>query len=198
MLLEGITKGVGPVINKKNVLGKHPLELGVKDAIHTAIVSVRAGASIKPGQRVGMNEYHEAVPNSKGPGIADPFLRETIMSGQHFQLMLDQDQVPNVQHQWDHEVDFSPPTREPVKNKYLASYAEEAGVTYEQLMDACAKVVKTSKAVPYPGTKTQDEIEDLELYDLWSEWADETGYEFENHGSACCPEYDYPKQLFRF
>lgn len=36
------------MINKKNLLGKQPFELGVKDAIHTAIVSVRAGAGCCP------------------------------------------------------------------------------------------------------------------------------------------------------
>lgn len=32
------------MINKKNLLGKTPDELGAKDAIHVAIVAVRAGA----------------------------------------------------------------------------------------------------------------------------------------------------------
>lgn len=190
------------MINKKNVLGKHPEELGVKDAIHTAIVSVRAGACVQPGQRCGLNEFNEAVPNPKGPGVADPFLRSPVTRGESFWLLLDQDSVPNVQHVWEHPtVNFAPPTREAQQNKWLAKYADALGVTYQQLMAACDHVVKTDTAAKYPGTKAADELdkaldEEVDMYEVWSEWAGESGHEFANHGSACCPEYAYPEVLF--
>jgi len=189
------------MINKKNVLGKHPEELGAKDAIHVAIVSVRAGKPIEPGQRCGLNEFNEAVPNNKGVGVADPFQKHTILRGENLWLLLDQDSVPNVQHVWEHPtVKFDPPTREPLQNYTLASYADELGVTYQQLMNACQYVVDKDKAAPYPGTKTPEELEEawenVERYELWSSWADETNYEFPNYGTECCPEYEYPRTLF--
>ena len=30
---------------------------------------------------------------------------------------------------------------------------------------------------------------------MWYEWANESGYEFDNHGSECCPEYAYPDDV---
>jgi hypothetical protein len=185
------------MINKKNVLGKEPMELGDKDAIHVAIVAVRAARLISPGERCGLNEHREAVPDSKGVGVADPFLKANIVRGQVFWLLLAQDAVPNVQHVWEHPtVDFAPPTREVERNKYLQQYADELGVTYEQLMAACAFVVENDDAAPYPGTKDQKEWEDTDTHDIWYEWSGETGHEFENYGTECCPEYNYPKELF--
>ena len=188
------------MINKKNELGKHPHELGKKDAIHVAIVSVRAARPIEPGERCGLNERQEAVPDRKGPGVADPFLKSRIMVGENFWLVLAQDQVPNVQHVWEHpDVDFSPPTEGVKKNPHLEEHAEALGITYEQLMEACSEAVNTYQRVPYPGNKTEEEIEEnYDKYDIFCEWADEVGYEFENMGTSCCPEYDYPDTLFVF
>lgn len=186
------------MINKKNVLGKAPQSLGDKDAIHVAIVAVRAGGLIKPGQKCNLNEHREAVASDKGVGVADPFRKGNITTGQTFWLLLNQDAVPNVRHVWEHpSVDFSPPTREVERNSTIEDAAKHWGVTYEQIMEACAFVVASDDSAVYPGDKTEDELEELAesfcRYDLWSEWSDETGHEFENYGTACCPEYAYPE-----
>jgi hypothetical protein len=190
------------MINKKNLLGKQPFDLGDKDAIHVAIVAVRAGAAISPGQRCGLNENREAVPNEDGCGVADPFLRTPIARGTPFWLLMDLQEIPNVAHTWDHPtLDFSPPVVEVQKNRWLQRYADEYGVTYEQLMDACKAVLESDTPVPYPGTKAEEDINMglIDTYDIWSEWSGETGYEFYNVGSECCPEYEYPEgNLFSF
>ncbi len=190
------------MINKKNMLGKSPEELGAKDAIHVAIVSVRAARPIKPGQWCGLNKEREAIPDDKkGCGVADPFRTEIILTGQYFWLMMDQSEIPNVQHHWEHpKLDFSPPTNEVNLSAGLLDIANRLGVSYIQFMDACAYFVKNDKPAKYPGTLTADKFEDAwedARCDLWSEWSDEVGHEFENFGSACCPEYAYPEgQLF--
>lgn len=190
------------MINKKNLLGKTPDVAGIKDAVHTAIVSVRAGCPIAPGQRCGLNEFNEAVPNPKGPGVADPFLKNNILTGQMFWLLLCQTEVPNVTHVWEHpNVNFDPPTREVKKNSIIEQYAKDFGVTYEQLIQDIATVVKSNNPVKYSGNKVEEELEELldeiDLYDLWSEWADETMYKFANDGTDCCPVYDFPRCLYK-
>lgn len=189
------------MINKKNLLGKTPNALGVKDAVHVAIVAVRAGAVIDPGERCKMNEHREAIPDYKGEGIADPFRKTKILCGEVFWLMLNQDAVPNVQHTWEHPtIDFSPPTRKVVLNTSIMEAAKLFGVTYKQIMDAANEVYLTGNAVKYPGTKDANDLDvindDFDRYDFWSEWAAETGNEFQNNGTECCPEYDYPNYLF--
>lgn len=185
------------MINKKNVLGKEPPAVGVKDAVHVAIVAVRAGHALNPGDRIGLNSFNEAVRDNKGPGVVDTALKTRVMVGDVFWMLLDQEEVPNVAHHWEHPtVKFEPPTREVVLNQYLARHAARMRVTYKQLMEACAHVMKHGQAAPYPGDGMPDDVND-DLYGVWSEWADETGTEFENNGSECCPEYDYPGKLWR-
>ena len=65
-------------INKVKTLGKQPETLGEKDAVHVAIVSVRAGSYLDPGQKVGMNSDGEAVWDNKGVGVVDPFLTKKL------------------------------------------------------------------------------------------------------------------------
>lgn len=192
------------MINKKNVLGKTPQELGDKDAIHVAIVAVRAGRLIEPGQKCELNKDREAIPSNKGVGVADPFLKTNIMRGQTFWLLLNQDAVPNVRHVWEHpDVDFSPPTTSPTQNYTIAEYAKEMGCSYDRLIEVCTELVhKGGRRVLVENgeltivTKLPDGAEEIDIYDLWGEWAEETGYEFENGGTECCPEYDYPDVIF--
>jgi hypothetical protein len=183
------------VINKKNLLHLPPDDIAIKDAIHVAIVSVRAAQLIEPGQRCGLNQYNEAVPDSKGPGVANPFAKQRYVRGEVLWLLMDQKEIPNVQHMWAHPtIAFDAPTRLVKGNSTIEHYANAFGVTYEQLMEACENVVE-GKSTVYRGTKTEDEVEEVQgdCYDLWSEWSSETGHEFEDYGSACCPEYQYPE-----
>jgi hypothetical protein len=187
------------MINKKNLLGKTPHDLNEKDAIHVAIVSVRAACAIEPGTKCGLNQFKEAIPDSKGVGIADPWRRHTITRGETFWLLLNQDEVPNVKHVWEHPTaEFGVPTRDVLLNAILLDYANYLGITYKQLMDACEKVVESGRAVKYPGNKTAEEREEayIDKWQLWAEWAGETNYEFPNMGTECCPEYEYPQELF--
>jgi len=142
-----------------------------------------------------MNDFGEAIPG-KGPGVVNPFHKnEKVMTGELFWLVLDPKEVATVSHHWEYESSFVP-TREITNNKWLTGYAEEYGVTYKQLMDACDSVVNNKGGLPYPGTKTAEELETLDYdlrYEIWSEWSSEVDYEFSNYGSECCPEYSYPE-----
>lgn len=185
------------MINKKNELGKVPFELGTKDAVHVAIVSVRAGRAIKPGSPCTMDDKGEAIPSATGVGIADPFRKTGIARGEAFWLILNQDAVPNVRHVWEHEkFTFEAPSGELVKNRDIDRAATILHVTYDELMAACDQLVSKDVGLPYPrpieASKLEDLIEAIDSYDLWYEWSSETGYDFPNCGSDCCPEYDYP------
>jgi len=178
------------MINKTITLGRNPTEVGVKDAIHVAIVSVRAGESLHPGRRVTLNEHREAVNDAKGIGVADPFLKSRIKKGDNLWILMDASQIANVQHTWDHELDFSPPERVVAEGKQLARYADMLGVTYTQLTDAAYKLIDEGVSSEYEGTLSQEELENAldDMWDFWYDWEEETGHEFENEGTACCPE----------
>lgn len=192
------------MINKQNLLGKTPDEAGTKDAVHVAIVSVRAGEYIARGQRFKMNEFNEAVSDSNGFAVVDPFRKSDVTRGDVFWGLLDQREVPNVRHVWDHpEIKEFTPTRETQKNKSLQDCADKLKMTYEDLMSAVKTMVDGSTPL-YSGMLSKAEVMklisdyEIEDYEMFSEWAGETGHEFENEGSACCPEYDYPDFMFSF
>lgn len=192
------------MINKKNYLVQKPTEAGIKDAVHCAIVSVRAGATIQPGQRCKINEFGEAIPGN-GPGFANVFMTNQVLTGEFLWLMMHPNEVESVLHTWEHKDDFIP-KRDIAYNNTLLEYAEAYGVTYQQLMDALTYKVHKDKEMTYLGTKTEEEItrfEDnvydydknkiyYERYDLWSEWGMETNYTFPNWGTECCPEWRFP------
>ena len=189
-------------INKRKYLGKSPDELGVKDAIHVAIVSCVAGCAIKCGARVQLNRDGHAEEcgdqERGGFGVADPFAGQ-IARGQKFWVMLDPDSVDTVSHSWDHKIEF-PTNPVPVpQNRCLVDFAAALGVSYTDLMAACAYYVKTGHKHGYPGTLSQETAEEQAekhyLSDMWSEWSDESGYEFDNDGSECCPECSYPDEI---
>lgn len=187
------------MINKKIVLGKNPKELGVKDAVHVAIVSVRAAHAMNPGTKCTINDNGEACSaGNKGVGIADPFLKSIIKTGQNFNLLLNPDEVDNVQHIWDHnKFTFDAPAKPVELNNELVEIADKFGVTYNQLLEAMDFVVENDTPAKYPGKKTQDELDivqdDIYNWDLWSAYSDETLHEFDNIGTECCPEMAYPK-----
>lgn len=193
-------------INKKRTLGIKPEEAGVKDAIHVAIVSVVAGAALQAGQPFELNEHRHAVPargrNKKTlTGVVDPFGDALISRGEVFWGLVNPDHVERVEHHWDTEVDFSAPAVPVEQNELISDAAKLMGVSYADLMQACATYVKTERPASYPGTLAEttvkEAIEDSDIYitDIYASWADETGYEFYNNGSECCPEYDYPRCL---
>jgi len=186
------------MINKKNQLGKTPEFSGKKDAIHVAIVALVAGCPLEPGTRIKLNAENFAVnaySKKESFGVADPY-RVGIAKGSTFWALLDPEEVTSVEHTWTHKLDFSPPKVELKKNRQLLDDANRLGVTYEELITACSSYIVNEIKVPYPGMLTEEKAEEsFSMYDLWSEWAEEVGHEFENNGTNCCPEYDYPEVL---
>ena len=191
------------MINKKNVLGKLCDEsvVGQKDAVHVATVLVRAGEPLKPGTKCSMNQMGEAVASNKSNkpiGVVDPYLKKSVRIGQVFQLLLNPTVVENVQHVWDHPTNFLP-TQPITHSKFLVEVANKLGLPINTFIDNLEEL--TNGKIPhYTGSLTKDELQnvmyDIDFYDVWSEWCGTTGFEFENIGTECCPEYGYPTVEF--
>jgi hypothetical protein len=190
------------MINKKALLNREPEEAGIKDAVHVAIVSLRAGKPIRPGEYIKLNADREAVPSSKKDsfGLASPFIDKHIGTGDLFWGLLHLNELRTVYHHWDHDLSFEPPAVPVKRNKWLLKYADQLKISYEDFMKACSEVVRNEKQTPYTGPLSEDEFDNIYIdeYEVWSEWSKETGYEFYNQGTECCPEYNYPKIPFYF
>ncbi len=85
-------------------LGKRCYSDDVRDAIHVAVVPVRAGDDLMPGEHVGLDINKDAR-TGKGVehiGVVDPFGRDVIEKGTWFWLMMYPGIVTDLRHNWNH------------------------------------------------------------------------------------------------
>lgn len=74
-----------------------------RDAIHVACAPMIAASDLAPGQHVGIVSNGVAGMFSEPfVGIVDPFLKETVIKGQRFWLVLYPKTVTKIRHHWTH------------------------------------------------------------------------------------------------
>lgn len=111
-----------------------------RDAVHVAIVPMKAAEMLRPGQRVGLIGESEAGPSESCIGIVDPYLTDVVPKGERFWLCLLPETVTGMRHHWEHPA-FS--DSEAGQSNELRQYAEswlrdqcgELGCTFEELTD---------------------------------------------------------------
>jgi hypothetical protein len=72
-----------------------------RDAVHIAIAPVTAPCELAPGEHVDQHGNREG-PGVVPVGIVDPFLREPVLPGQRFWLLLYPNSVTSLRHEWAH------------------------------------------------------------------------------------------------
>ncbi len=93
-----------------------------RDAVHVAIAPTMATRELQPGQHVDANGNPEG-PGVVPVGIVDPFLREPVLRGQRFWLLLYPNSVTSLRHEWTHPA-F--PTISPSEvNQVIKAYLDE-------------------------------------------------------------------------
>lgn len=123
-----------------------------RDAIHFAVFAVTAGCTIYPGEHIrfatGSKERVVRVDEDRNEvalGIADPFLKDSVETGEKFWMFLLPNTITSLRHVWEHPsfdpvVDGTAPAKfQPFispPEKWLREYAVECDVTYEELMEA--------------------------------------------------------------
>lgn len=74
-----------------------------RDAIHLAVEPVIAAETLRPGQDIGLQEDGKAAGwVAKHVGIVDPFLKDMVMPGQKFWLIVYPRQITSLRHVWEH------------------------------------------------------------------------------------------------
>jgi hypothetical protein len=72
-----------------------------RDAIHLAVIPVKAGCVLRAGQYITVNDG-VATSDHRGPGIVDPFLFGDITEGQNFWMVLRPRIIKSLRHVWSH------------------------------------------------------------------------------------------------
>lgn len=122
-----------------------------RDAIHVAIAPIVAGASLRPGDRVGLNGNGEAVSTGSGHlGIVDPFLDRKIAVGELFWLFMLPNSITSLRHDWKHPkfpkvVTGIDDTQKARSIEWLTDWAQTENMTYAQLMEGLAGYTKNGE-----------------------------------------------------
>lgn len=124
------------------------IEGGGRDAIHLAVEPVIAGMGLMPGQDIGIRngEAFKYMANEKTPvklvGIVDPFLKEPVLKGQMFWLIVYPRQITSLRHVWEHP-DFKDnkielhPTSKELSEKWLREFCKTNDCpSYERVIAA--------------------------------------------------------------
>lgn len=84
-----------------------------RDAIHLAVEPCIAGEPLMPGWHIGLKDG-KAVndPEGKKVGIVDPFLKQNILPGERFWLIVYPRTITSLRHVWTHP-DFKDAVSEP-------------------------------------------------------------------------------------
>ncbi len=73
---------------------------GDRDAVHIAVLPVKAHKELRPGEDIG---YDNGKTSSENPiGIVDPFLKRIVREGDMFFMMLYPNTITSLRHNWTH------------------------------------------------------------------------------------------------
>lgn len=123
-----------------------PLQTGVRDAIHVAVVSLLSGADLWPGQPVTWRVTGKSVKLCTGSdvkiGIVNPFMKEAVGYNEKVWIMLYPNSVTGMTHHWSHpdfdEIDLDLDFAKSIVKKTAAAlglYDCESQDTFDYLIE---------------------------------------------------------------
>ena len=129
-----------------------PQNLPPRDAVHIAVVPVKALWRLEPGDPVALNIRQEAyipVSSVETIGVVDPFLKHIVRSGEYFWLYLNPGSITSLTHHWTHPafpVGAEPAaklvgTTKAKAKAWIREYAKFLGLAYSTLMSDAANWV---------------------------------------------------------
>ncbi len=169
-------------------------DVGGRDAVHVAVISVAAYSRLTPGQHVGFKE----APAENAPvgivddpiGIVDPFLEELVNPGQRFWLYLYPRTITSLRHNWTHPKfpdattgqAYAPPSAKLTSEQWLRTFIEHADCPgYEETIGAATRAADNGEEyVHFSGQDAHGEIPP----EFWDHLSVVTGRKFDNK-----PEY---------
>ena len=113
-----------------------------RDAVHVAVIPVEAGEPLPPGCKVAIREGKAFLGREREEvGVVDPFLRETVLPGERFYLLMPPYSVRGLHHDWTHGAfpRTQPTAGASPSEKWLRAFAEEHRVGFEEMVDGVAK-----------------------------------------------------------
>lgn len=165
--------------NAQFAIGKLITDEQQRDAIHMAVAPVFAAERLAPGQHVGFIGSGEVGGGAvKLLGIVDPFLPSPVFKGDKFWMFLYPNSITSLRHDWEHPDffkdaygGFKSNKSYPVEEGRLRIFADEAGITYERLLEGAEDFVENGNYMVDGGR-----WEGFDIYDsFWDDYEKVTG-----------------------
>jgi hypothetical protein len=150
--------------NKKQAVNRDTMEVvGTilkedigRDAIHIAVMAVRAAHYLDPGEHIGLENGLATSDAEKLLGIVDPYLKDPVKKREMFLMHLYPRTIQSLKHVWAHpDIPEKPePTTEEnaglseeqiAAKEYLTDFAESIGRTYQQLIEAATDYIQSGE-----------------------------------------------------
>lgn len=157
-------------------LGTIITEAEKRDAIHLAVVPVKATMKVWPGQHVdaaGKPAHATAV------GIVDPFLTDAVQIGQWFWLVIYPRKITSLRHVWSHPSFPEELVRTPIEppiteaEQWIRQHADAIGLSYGALMDLADEWLRDGEIYTQMGSEHMRDTFDDQTF--WSKWEIATG-----------------------
>ena len=130
-----------------------------RDAIHVAVIPMKANELLRPGQRVGLIG-DGAGPSDKCVGIVDPFLTDVVAKGATFWLLLLPDTVTGMRHHWEHPEFKTATTDNPAAKEaarlWILEQCEPLGCDFDELTDPRSRLLTGDYMVTYQNEDARD------------------------------------------
>ncbi len=159
-------------------LGVVPPANSERDAIHVAVIPMRASELLRPGQRVGVIENGVAGPSQKAIGIVDPYLTDVVPKDGMFWMALLPGTVTGMRHEWQHPA--FPVVRPAAvddmdaERLFAESVAAQCGKTLAALMEDAERYVEYGE-YEYDNSERYKQVDDWERF--WRYFTKVTGKE---------------------
>jgi hypothetical protein len=127
--------------NDEPLLNRKPTVADNRDAIHLAIIAVKAKNKLTRGQRVEIVNGEAVATRNNGVGIVNPFLEdgEEVHPGARFWLVLHPGTIRSIRHEWTHpafpiETINVEASSVVASEKWLREMAEETRSDYDEIL----------------------------------------------------------------
>jgi hypothetical protein len=162
-------------------------DVGGRDAVHVAVISVIAGRVLYPGTNVGLLSQHESgeyvvadgFDGMVPIGIVDPFLKAEVRPNERFWLYLYPRTIKSLHHQWTHPAFpdeesgtiYITPAQKLASTKWIEAFAGKYGFTGGRMVAAAGEWVKSGDYWSEGGTFEGETIPD----EFWTHYERVTG-----------------------
>jgi hypothetical protein len=122
-----------------------------RDAIHLAVEPVIAAHDMEPGAHIGLmpdGRASELADNKLG--IVDPFLKDGVVAGERFWLVVYPRQITSLRHVWEHPAfpaspDVTLAPRYSESEQWIRDFADRVSLHYDVLMEGARDWIDSKK-----------------------------------------------------